>query len=116
MGAFSALLAYCAGNSPVTGEFPLQRPVTRSFDVFFDLRQNTRLINTTHYKQFWMWSDKSNIQSITVRSHEGLKSVEPRLIVQQLVQAKAQKIMFHITGALREKYTSDRRIPQPKGQ
>ena len=26
----------CEGNSPVTGEFPSQRPVTRSFDVFFD--------------------------------------------------------------------------------
>ena len=25
----------CAGNSPVTGEFPVQRPVTRSFDIFF---------------------------------------------------------------------------------
>ena len=37
METFSALLAFCAGNSPVTGEFPLQRPVTRSFDVFFDL-------------------------------------------------------------------------------
>ena len=35
---FSALLTFCAGNSPVTGEFPAQRPVTRSFDVFFDLR------------------------------------------------------------------------------
>ena len=33
---FSALLAICAGNSPVSGEFPSQRPVTRSFDVFFD--------------------------------------------------------------------------------
>ena len=30
---FSALLALCAGNSPVTGEFPSQRPVARSFDV-----------------------------------------------------------------------------------
>ena len=30
---FSALLALCAGNSPVTGEFPAQRPVTRSFVV-----------------------------------------------------------------------------------
>ena len=38
METFSALLAICAGNSPVTGEFPTQRPVTRSFDVFFDLR------------------------------------------------------------------------------
>ena len=32
------LLALWAGNSPATGEFPAQRPVTRSFDVFFDLR------------------------------------------------------------------------------
>ena len=37
MEAFSALLALCAGNSPVTGEFSSQRPVTRSFDAFFDL-------------------------------------------------------------------------------
>ena len=36
MQIFSALLAICAGNSPVTGEFPAQKPVTRSFDVFFD--------------------------------------------------------------------------------
>ena len=33
-----ALLALCARNSPLTGEFPAQRPVTRSFDVLFDLR------------------------------------------------------------------------------
>ena len=30
MKTFSALLAICAGNSPVTVEFPAQRPVTRS--------------------------------------------------------------------------------------
>ena len=35
METFSALLAICAGNSPVSGEFPAERPVTRSFDVFF---------------------------------------------------------------------------------
>ena len=35
METFSAVLAICAGNSPVSGEFPTQRPVTRSFDVFF---------------------------------------------------------------------------------
>ena len=43
METFSALLAICAGNSPVPGEFPTQRPLTRSFDVFFDLRLNKRL-------------------------------------------------------------------------
>ena len=34
METLSALLAICAGNSPVTAEFPSQRPVTQSFDVF----------------------------------------------------------------------------------
>ena len=43
METFSTLLALCAGNPPVTSGFPLQRPVTRSFDVFFDLRLNKRL-------------------------------------------------------------------------
>ena len=47
---FSALLAICAGNSPVTSEFPAQRPVTRSFDVLFDLRLNKRLS-----EQSWGW-------------------------------------------------------------
>ena len=50
METFSALLALCVGNSPITGEFPAQRPVTRSFDVFFDLRLNKRLS-----KQSWGW-------------------------------------------------------------
>ena len=36
METFPALLALCAGNSPVTGEFPAQRAVTWSFDVSFD--------------------------------------------------------------------------------
>ena len=50
METFSALLAICTGNSPVIGEFPTQRPVTRSFDVFVDLRLNERLS-----KQWWGW-------------------------------------------------------------
>ena len=50
METFSALLAFCAGNSPVPGEFPAQSPVTRSFEVFFDLRPNKRL-----NKQSWGW-------------------------------------------------------------
>ena len=50
MEIFSTLLAIFAGNSPGTGEFPAQRPVTRSFDVFFDLRPNKQLS-----KQWWGW-------------------------------------------------------------
>ena len=40
MEPLSALLALCVRNSPITGEFPSQRPVTRSFNVFFHLRLN----------------------------------------------------------------------------
>ena len=50
METFFALLALCAGNSLVTGEFPAQRPVTRSFDVFLGLRLSKRLS-----KQSWGW-------------------------------------------------------------
>ena len=50
METFSALLTLCARNSPVNREFPSQRPVTWSFDVFFHLCLNKRLI-----KQSWGW-------------------------------------------------------------
>ena len=50
MQTFSALLALYAGNSLFYGEFPSQRPMTRSFDVFFDLRLNKLLS-----KQSWGW-------------------------------------------------------------
>ena len=44
----------CAKINPLCGEFtdefPSQRPVTRCFDVFFDLRLNKRLS-----KQSWGW-------------------------------------------------------------
>ena len=50
METFSALLALCAGNSSVTDEFPAQRPVTWSFEVFFDLRLKKQLS-----KPSWGW-------------------------------------------------------------
>ena len=64
MKTFSALLAICVGNSPVTGEFPTQRPVTRSFNAFFgdvnnrdaaDLRYHRAVYDVTvmlHYVFF----------------------------------------------------------------
>ena len=50
METFSAWLAICAGNSPVSGEFPARRPVTWNFDVFFYLCPNKLLS-----KQSWGW-------------------------------------------------------------
>ena len=52
METFSSLLALCAGNSPVTGEFPSQRPVVRSFDDFFDIRLNKRLSKKSMHRWF----------------------------------------------------------------
>ena len=49
----------CMGNSPVTGEFPAQRPVTRSFDVFFDLCLNKELS-----KQSWGWWSETQSRSL----------------------------------------------------
>ena len=78
MQTFSALLAICAGNSPVPGEFPAQRPVTRSLDVFFDLRLNQRLS-----KQSWRYSahydiivmnNNTLIRGWNVITHPGLTS------------------------------------------
>ena len=50
METFSALLALCAGKSPVPGEFHAQSPMTRSFDVFFGLHLKKRLS-----KPSWCW-------------------------------------------------------------
>ena len=49
-GKIFRVTGHLCGNSPVPGEFLTQRPVTRSFDVFFDLRLNKRLS-----KQSWGW-------------------------------------------------------------
>ena len=57
MWAFSALLAICAGNSPVSGEFSAQRPVARSIDVFFDLRLNER--SSKHSWGWWLETPSS---------------------------------------------------------
>ena len=51
MKTFSASLTLCEGNPPVTGGFLTQRPVTWSFDIFFDLRLNKRLCKQS--RRWW---------------------------------------------------------------
>ena len=51
-GTFSALLALCEGNSPVTGKFPSQTPVTRCFYVSFEMRLNKRLSKPSRRRWF----------------------------------------------------------------
>ena len=49
---FSALLLLFEENPPVTSGFPSQRPVTRNFHVFFDLRLNKRLNKLSRRRLF----------------------------------------------------------------
>ena len=65
METFSALLAICVGNSPASGEFHVQRPVSRSFDIFCDLRLNNRDVgdlerHRAHYDVTVMWSQPND--------------------------------------------------------
>ena len=59
MVIFFLLLALGAGNLPVKGEFPTQRPVTRSFAVFIDPRPNKPLS-----KQTWGWWFETLLRSL----------------------------------------------------
>ena len=52
METFSALLALCEGNSSATGEFPSQRPVTRSLDDFFHSHLRKLLSKQLKYRWF----------------------------------------------------------------
>ena len=45
-------LPLCEGNPPVTSRFPSQKPVTRSFEVFFDLHLNKRLRKQSRRRWF----------------------------------------------------------------
>ena len=84
----SALLALCAGNSPVTGEFPAQRPVTRSFDVFFDLRLYQQLNkqygdagdlrrHRDHYDVVVMSRDIAVLRELSVWNGFSMESPQP---------------------------------------
>ena len=57
--------AISAGNSPVTGEFSEQMPVTQNFDVSFDLRLNKRLS-----KHSWGWWFETPSRSLWRHCHD----------------------------------------------
>ena len=119
METFSALLAICAGNSPVPGEFLAQRPVTRSFDVFFDLRPNKRLSI-----QSWCWWSETPSSSLwrhrndiprktswqkTLKLHitglcEGNSSVIGEFPVQRASNAENVSIWWRHHGSLKSNF------------
>ena len=88
METFSALLALCAGNSPVTGEFPAQRPVTRSFDFFFN----------------WVWINSwvNNGEASDFRRHRAHYDVIETTFT-YIRQVEGQDA-FHVDGETAEEY------------
>ena len=60
METFSTLLALCAGNSPVTGEFPSQRSMMQSVDNFFDVHLNKRLSKQSRH--WWFEQPSRSLQ------------------------------------------------------
>ena len=92
METFSALLAICAGNSPVPGEFPAQRPVTRSFDVFFELR-----LNEQSNKQSWGWRFETRSRSLWCHCNDEATTTTQVLEMRNLVQQMPTRIFLKVT-------------------
>ena len=95
METFSALLTICAGNSPVSGEFPTQRPVTRSFDVYFDLRPNKRLS-----KQSWGWWFETPSRPFWRHRNVLKKNNSSRTIIHELNASKWSVLWWPCTHAV----------------
>ena len=80
----SALLALCAGNSQISGEFPSQRPVTRSFGVFFMCVWTNgwaKCLNTSHrahYDVTIMRSLLAKVLSATKRIYSMRQMTKPK--------------------------------------
>ena len=79
METFSALLALCEGNPLVTAWFLLQRPVTQSFDICFDLPLNNQLSKQSRCRWFEtpsrsLWRHCTEILSCIFKS-KGLQEV-----------------------------------------
>ena len=96
-GNTSALLAICAGNLPVSGEFPAQKPVTRSFDVFFDLRLNKRLSKQSWGSWFEMlsrplWRHRNDLVSSWSLLYSKARQVKDRHNNDVIIGAMASQI------------------------
>ena len=90
---FSALLALCAGNSPINGEFPTQMPVTRSFGVLFVLQLNKRLS-----KQVWGWWFDTPLRSLCRRCNVGTGHLGP---LETVMTSSAPKICWGSSGLIK---------------
>ena len=99
METFSALLAICVWNSPVTGEFPAQRPVTRSFDAFFDLRLNKRL--SKQWRGWWfetpsppLWRHRNGLTNLNWLYYSCIHLSDQSLLCKWLLSTIVPRLFF----------------------
>ena len=119
MEKFSESLPPCAGKSSVTDEFPAKGSVTRSFDVFFDLRLNNRL---SKHSRRWLFERPS--RSLWRRCDGTVKSIyrknemryEINAIAADITVIKAGVMASHITGKLSCLFNSLFRLTAMKKQ
>ena len=107
METFSALLAICAGNSPVLGDFPAQRPVTRSFDVFFDLRSNKRL--SKQWRGWWfethscpLWRHRNDVTTVCLQVLQIAEQYNGCLMVGMNGYNVTEKCFILINGSMQK--------------
>ena len=92
METFSTLLTTCARNSPVTSEFPAQRPVTRSFDVSLISAQINGQVN--------------NGEAGDLRRHRAHYDVTVMFAVDTLTSCSNREVLLHVKRE-RVRVTSD---------
>ena len=109
MESFFALLALCAGGEFTgPGEFPAQRPVTRSFDVFFDLRLNKWLS-----KQPWGWLFETPPWSLWRQCNVLVNSMPVHLAALGIARPSTGMILTVLGNRIAYSYLSLSKVQQP---
>ena len=103
---FSALLVLCAGNSPSTIEFSSQRPVTRSFGVFFNLHLNKRLSKNPRQRWFEM-----PLCSLWRHCNDELIASRVGVLSQFPMMTSSNGNIFRVTGPLCGEFTGPGEFP-----
>ena len=109
-GNISALPAICAGNSPVPGEFPAQRLVTRSLDVSFDLRLNKRLKKVYCFKRLWSERNDWNFLHLFIND-ETRPSWRYHLSYKQKCHFMGHETVFFNSNSREKEHGWGRRLP-----
>ena len=119
METFSALLALCAGNSPVPDEFHAQRPETRSFDVFCawinDWANNREAGDLRSYHAHYDVSVISylvifiDINVMLVMFH--MRIAAPYPILRNSMMTSSNGNIFRVTGPLCGEFTGPGEFP-----